>query len=104
MDDSKQFSYSGEVIRTKIIKTLDPTLVFLKLKIGPGDDDVISCLVAKNALTFLLEVKEGDHISIHGHLNAKGQHVVDKYLNAKARANQMETDAPEHLKYPHKKE
>lgn len=104
MNETKQFSYSGEVLRTKIIKTLDPTLVFLKLKVGPEEEDVISCLVAKNALTFLLEVKEGDHISIHGHLNAKGQHVVDKYLNASAKANQMEIDAPDHLKYPHKKD
>lgn len=100
----KQRSYKGTVLRTKIIKALDPTLVYLKLALNEDNNKIIKALVAKNALTFLMDVQEGDTITIYGHYNHRKQFIVDKYLSAFRERHRQLKDTPSHLSYPPKKD
>lgn len=92
--------YRGWVLQQKIIKADQPTMVYVQLECDTGD--IVHAIYARKALTFLMEVQEGDYISIFGHHNARGQFVIERYLSATLQTNRWK-DHPDHLHYPHKK-
>ena len=91
----------GRVVKLKLIKAQEPTLVHVSLEIESGE--LVRCLIAKQALTFMMEVQEGDQISVFGHYNQRQQFVIQKYLTA-YKHDPLDLPLPKHLKYPHRKE
>ncbi|MDO4432913.1 MAG: hypothetical protein Q4B80_06300 [Aerococcaceae bacterium] len=85
--------YEGIVTKLKVLKPAEPTLVLAQLQ---TKDELMTLLIAKKALTFLLEVQENDSLSVFGHYNARQQFVVDRYW-VKSHAH---ADLPSHLRYP----
>lgn len=103
----EKYQFKGWVSQQKIIKAQDPTLVLFKIRlvnhpINPNHqiDQEMTSLIAKQALTFLLQVQVGDLVIIYGHYNNKGQFITEKYLV------QEKIPRPEDQllqQYPHKK-
>lgn len=91
---SDKISFKAEVAKIKLLQT---NLVHVQLI--KQDQEKINALISKHALTFILEVKEGDKISVFGHYNKRKQFIIEKYLNPKALDNQT-LDLPSHLSYP----
>lgn len=92
-----KFNYQGKVTQIKLIPTKQNPLVHVKLSVNQEEN--INALVGKKALSFILDVQEGDEIAVYGHYNAKKQFIIEKYLNAKAKTNQAPS-LPSHLHYP----
>lgn len=97
----ENFVLEGRVQKLKLIKAQDPTLVHVTLETEEGKH--VRCLIARKALTFLMEVQEGDDVNFFGHYNQRGQFVIQKYLNAH-KHHPLDLPLPPHLKYPHRKE
>lgn len=91
---SDKMTFKAQVGKIKLIQA---NLVHVQLI--KQDQDPINALISKKALSFILEVKEGDTISVFGHYNKRKQFIIDKYLNSKALTNQS-LDLPGHLSYP----
>lgn len=97
----EKYSYQGRVCQLKLIPTQQNPLVHVKLALS--NRETINALIGRKALSFLLDVQEGDQVAIFGHYNHKQQFIIEKYLNAKSHSNQR-PDLPSHLHYPHRKE
>ncbi|MBG9980834.1 hypothetical protein HZY91_07815 [Facklamia sp. DSM 111018] len=85
MEEKVQFK--GQVTYQKIIKASQPTLVLFKLKLldHPLNPPLligqeITAIIARKALTFMLDVSKDDQIVIFGHYNQRKQLIIEKYL------------------------
>lgn len=104
----EKIQFKGYVTYQKIIKASEPTLVLFKLELfdhplNPSSlrGQEITAIIAKKALTFMLEVSKGDQIVIFGHYNQRKQLIVEKYLIE----IKTKTEAVNHIrKYPKRKE
>ena len=97
-----KFTYQGQIINIKIIKAQNPTLVHIQMQLKK--QELLNAIIAKNALTFILDVQINDTISIFGHYNHRKQFVVERYLNPRSEINRQCKDWPNHLYYPKRKE
>lgn len=106
MTQKQQFK--GIVTSQKLIKASDPTLVLFKLNLidcpmNPKHlihQDLVA-IIARNPLTFLLEVQLYDRIIIYGHFNQRKQFVTERYLIEKHQTAEDELIAN---RYPKRKE
>ncbi|MGO4927035.1 hypothetical protein ACTQ45_00250 [Fundicoccus sp. Sow4_D5] len=92
--------FQGHIIQQKIIQADNPTMVLIKLRLD--DESEMVAILARHALTFMLEVQVGDLLSIYGHYNHRKQFIIEKYL-LKQKINLDHTDAKGHLHYPKQK-
>ena len=99
---SNKQQLSGVVTRYKIIKPMNPTLVYVEIKAEA--EKIVRCIIARQALTFLMDVAVGDLIQIYGHYNNRQQFVIERYTSNQIQANRSAVDHPPHLRYPHRKE
>lgn len=97
---AEKLQLKGKVLRQKVIKASDPTLVYVELQ---TDQETVNCLIAKRALTFMMEVVDGDEIMVYGHFNPKKQFVIERYLT-KSKHDPQGEFLPPHLRYPRKKD
>lgn len=97
---AEKLQFKGKVLRQKIIKASDPTLVYVELE---TEQQTVNCLLAKRALTFMMEVIEGDQIAVFGHFNSKKQFVIERYLT-QSKHDPLGEFLPPHLRYPRKKD
>lgn len=92
--------FRGIVSYQKIIHPEQPTMVLIKLKLD--NDHVMNAIIARHALTFLLDVEVDDEITILGHYNHRKQFIIEKYLiNHKRTHSNAQPRKP--LQYPSKK-
>lgn len=91
--------FQGQVKQQKIIQADKPTMVLIKLQLT--DDTEMLAIIAKHALTFMLEVQIGDLLAIYGHYNHRQQFIIEKYLITQSdKHDEVESS---HLRYPKQK-
>lgn len=95
----ERFQYSGRVNKLKLIKADQPTLAYVELEVEQSQ--VVKAIIAKEALSFLYEVQQGDRIAVYGHYNDRQQFVIERYLTPNK--NRPSSDLPDHLSYPPRK-
>ena len=100
-NSSHYISFQGTLNRTKIIKTDEPLLVFAEIINQAGQP--VHCLVVHQPLTFLMDVVEGDTLSVYGRYNDHHQFIISKYSSPRIYQNRTQIDYPHHLKYPRRK-
>lgn len=98
---SMKQSLTGTVKKIKIIRAENPTMAYVKLHLDSQQE--ISAIIAKNTLTFMLDVQIEDIIHVYGHFNDRQQFIIEKYLNSN-KIHNHHLNLPKHLAYPHKKE
>lgn len=92
--------FQGHVTQQKIIQAQNPTMVLIKLRLA--NDNEMVAILARHALTFMLEVQVGDLIMIYGHYNQRKQFIIEKYL-LKHKVQPESKDTQSHLRYPKQK-
>lgn len=95
--ETKHERFEGRVIQQKIIQADNPTMVLIKLRLK--DETDMLAILARHALTFLLEVEPGDLLAIYGHYNHRKQFIIEKYL-LKQKDHPALPDEKAHLRYP----
>lgn len=93
---AKKLQFKGIVLKQRIIKAEAPTLAYIEFL--RDDQEIIHAIIARNTLTFMLEVAAQDRLTIFGHFNARQQFVIEKYLiHSKADLNREQGNQ---LNYP----
>lgn len=93
-------TFKARVGKVKLIPATQPLMAYVLLILDDGQK--INGLLVRQVLTFMMEVAEGDTLSVYGHYNSRAQFVIERYLTAH-KGDPFTQGHPAHLHYPHRK-